>query len=149
MPSAIKDGCTRKCSLRLLRFNLSFFDHARNILESGSPSENASGVFHRLPCYLEEIWKRIWIFICRKLVQGIHMIIGGSPLWKSFVFQCFPSTQKRIAGLFKFFRVEGRFRKVPFRDQYLWNVCGNRTNKLRLQIIPVYCGRELFYLILG
>ena len=55
-----------------------------------------------------------WICVWGKLGQGYHVIIVTSEFSKSSVFKIFPVHEKRKAGVFKFLRVEERFRKAPF-----------------------------------
>ena len=59
--------------------------------------------------------------------------------------KCFPSTQKRKAGVFNFLRFEERFEKFRFRDGLVWTVGLTVEIKLRFQISPAQCGRCLSF----
>ena len=51
------------------------------------------------------------------------------------VYETFPSTLKRKAGVFKFLRVEERFRKrLRLRDGLVWTVGPAVEKKLRFKI---------------
>jgi len=97
--------------------------------------KNASNVFR--PHYAGEILKRnnhrsFWICVWGRLEQGNHMVMLRHRFRNVLFSNCFPSTLKHKACVFKFFRFEERFRKASFSWRISVDGRPNRRQKAAL-----------------